>query len=47
MKKHLKIVKGTLDIDDPQQRATPKQCLPDHLCSECKPAAGDKTQVKN
>ena len=41
------MLERALNIDDPAAESwIIKKVLPDHLCSECKPAAGDKALVK-
>lgn len=48
MRRHLKTVNGALNTDDPAAESlNHKKCLPGHLYSECKPAAGDKHSKKN
>ncbi len=43
MRRHLKTVNGALNKDDPvEPKLHHNKCLPDHLYSERKPAAGDK-----
>jgi len=47
MRRHLKTVNGALNTDDPAAESlNHKKGLPGHLCSECKPAAGDKRNKK-
>jgi hypothetical protein len=42
MKKPSQIAKRARHGDDPVIKTFQQKDLPDHLCAECKPAAGDK-----